>query len=263
MEAIDPLDEEDSSGELNLGGVYRSLRGELGSSGASLVSIAFEQHTSLSPTSESEYDSTVFSRRFVRAAMDFDGMTMVRAELNTGSLANELKQGFELLRQDDQYLYSVDGQHFGAFEGDPGLFNLAEFEGLLDQIRVRNLTVEQVRDHKEGVSADTFDVELDAEGFVSLVRIFGDAVTASDEHSLDSFTVHIAASGDLMLDYWWKTTGQEAADEPGEPPYDCYISCHVTLRLAPMEASPLPVVTIDKMMATVKNVDSIWALTRK
>jgi hypothetical protein len=247
---------------LTLGGVHRSLRGEIGSSGASMVAIAFEQHTTLSPTHDAEYNASVFSRRYFRAALDFEEADLVRADLRAGSMADDLSKGFQLRHQDSQYVYSVDGVHFGLFEGDPYLFDLREFETMLDNIKVNNLTVEQARAKDEQVTVDSFDVEIESEGFVSLVRIFGDSVTATEEHSLDTFTVHFAAGGDLLLDYWWKTRGEEPADEPGAPPYDCYISCHVTIRLASIASVVSQPVTLDPEVPTAVDVDTIWASMR-
>jgi hypothetical protein len=253
---------EPMEGVMTLGGVHRSLRGEIGSSGASMVAISFEQHTTLSPTGDGEYNASVFSRRYFRAALDFEGGDLMRADLRAGSMADDLNQGFQLRRQDSRYLYSIDGVHFGLLAGDPYLFDLREFEAMLDKIKVRNLTVAQARANDETVAVDSFDVELETEGFVSLVRIFGDAVTATEEHALDSFTVHFAAGGDLLLDYWWKTKGVEPADEPGSPPYDCYISCHVTIRVAPIASVPGQPVIVNADVPTVKDVDSIWTLMR-
>jgi hypothetical protein len=247
---------------LTLGGVHRSLRGEIGASGGLMVAIAFEQHTTIAPASDGETGAAVFSRRYFRAALDFENTDLVRADLRAGSMADDMRQGFQLRRQDSQYVYSTDGTNFGLLTGDPHLFDLREFEKLLDRVEVSNLTVAQARAHDESVVVDSFDVDLDAQGFVELVRIFGDSVTATEGQALESFTVHFAAGGDLLLDYWWKTRGDEPADEPGAPPYDCYVSCHVTIRLTPIASVPGQPVAVSDEVPVVADVDSIWALLR-
>ena len=230
----------------------------------SRISIVFEQRTELTPTGDSDQASrSLVSRRSLHAELDFDSAGLQRADVRSAGMSSSSHARICFARQGKDFLYSVDGIHFGPFAGAPDLFDVENFERALDFIAVSNVTIEQVRNAGQNVEIDALDIDVDRAGFVGLLRVFGDdtANTAGDL-KLTEHTLHLTAGGDLVMDYWWQLSGGEVDEEDPTLSYDCRINCHVTLRLLQLSALPLSMVDVDAALPELDQVDDVWAAVR-
>ena len=254
-----------STKSLTLGDLHRSLRGELGENAPCRVILVFEQRSTLAPRApDGEVSPGLFTKRAFKAEIDFDPAGLRRADLQSTGMTTTPHAHVAFVHDEDAYFYSIDGVHFGHYETVPDLFDLRDFEKVLDVVSVNDVTIDRGR-AADGTSLSELDVDLDVRAFRRLLRAFGsDPGAAPDDLELNSYNLHLAAGGDVTVDYWWQLAGDENIEnEQGAlETFSCRVTCHVTLRLVALTAIPSTAVPLDDSLPTLNTVDDVWAAAR-
>jgi hypothetical protein len=242
---------------LTLGDLHRALRGGAGDHGAAVVSLHFEQRSSVRAGDGAE-PLFVAVRRF-DAELDCVERTVVAARLQSGGAAAPVAR-IDLRLGAGASLYSIDGERFGTLDVRPRLFDLWRFERRLDGVPVVDAAVEAV--DGAGEPRTVLDCDLTPGSFLALLALFRGGQGDDDGAAgMRSFSVALEAADGVALDYWWSL----ADAEPGEDmKLDHAAACHVTVRISPLASPrPLPEVAVSVEMPALRHLDDVWALTRR
>jgi len=246
---------------LTLGGLHRSLLGNAGGRAQATIAVHFEQRSSLSsPSAESE-DPALFVMRRFEAKFNSHGPDIRDAEMVSSGMSRRPHTRVLLTKREGVYLYSTDGVHFGALTGRPDLFDLERFERRLDEVAVRDVTIEEVAGDQSSVVI--LDADLDVESFRSLLDVFaGETAPGEEDLDLRAYSVAITADDDVTLDYWWSLVGTEHDDGLAEP-YRRTVACHVQINVGPLELVGVNVLGArEPSLPKLRHVDDVWALAR-
>jgi hypothetical protein len=246
---------------LTLGGLHRALRDAVGRRRDKRITVHFEQRSAISPQSgEPGRDPDLLVVRRFEARFDVMGAAVEGAELLSAGLSTQPHCRVLLLKSDAGYLYSVDGVHYGRFEGRPELFDLARFEQRLDEVNVQDATVEQVS--REHAHIMVVDMDVDVDSFRNLQSVFAGGIGADAEGlDLRSYTVALSAADDVALDYWWSLIGHEVERDDT---YRHTVACHVQITVGPMVEPYVAsqAFVFDATLPTLRHIDELWGLAR-
>jgi hypothetical protein len=243
-----------SQSRLTLGALHRALRAGAGDRGAALVTVQFEQRSSLRDRSA---EPRLFAVRRFTAELTLVDRAVVAARLESGGASDPLAR-IDLRMDGDGAAYSLDGQHYGRLETPPRLFDLQRFERRLDAIALTDASVEPV-ERSQGRST-VVDCDVDAHSFRALLALFrGDDSSGDDDAALRSFSIALEAANDVALDYWWSIAGEDE-DDAG---FAHTTACHVTLRVTPLAAAPQHTpLTMSAQLPSLRHLDDVWAVLR-
>jgi hypothetical protein len=162
---------------------------------------------------------------------------------------------------DGRTRYSIGDRGFGVLAVMPHLFDLGEFESLLDGVQVVDAVVDQAV--QDGVGRVVLEAEIDTDAFARLLQVFAGADPSHPELPLLSHSVTLSAATDVTLDYWWSLLGLDEID--GDPARNSVIACHVQVSTAgltdPIDA--LADVELDPALPALNDLDAVWDLARQ
>jgi hypothetical protein len=157
--------------------------------------------------------------------------------------------------------YSIGDHGFGVLAVMPHLFDLEEFESLLDAVGVVDAVVDQAV--QDGIGRVVLEAEIGTDAFAHLLQVFAAADPAHPELPLLSHSVTLSAADDVTLDYWWSLLGLDEID--GDPARNSVIACHVQVSMAAL-TDPIDVrshVELDPALPALDDLDAVWELARQ
>ena len=199
-------------------------------------------------------------RRF-EARFTTNGSGVREAELISSGMSGKPHTRVLLSKRGGAFVYSLDGERFGKLSGRPGLLDLERLERRLDEVSVRDATIEEVP--RNGMTAVVLDADIDVTSFRSLLDLFaGETPPARDELDLRAYSVSLTADDDVALDYWWSLVGTESGDD-ATVPYRRTVACHVQINVGPPQRSATLVAGPGTAsLPALRHIDEVWALAR-
>jgi hypothetical protein len=246
---------------LTLGGLHRSLLNAAGGRLQATIAVHFEQRSTVSSQAGESEDPALFVMRRFEAKFNSRGPDISDAEMVSSGMSGRPHTRVLLTKRDGVYLYSTDGVHFGALSARPDVFDLERFERRLDEVSVRDVTIEEVPG--DNASVVILDADLDVESFRSLLDVFaGETAPGDADLDLRAYSVAFTADDDVTLDYWWSLVGSET-DDGQSMPYRRTVACHVQINVGPLELVGVNVPGArEPSLPQLRHLDDVWALAR-
>jgi hypothetical protein len=246
---------------LTLGGLHRSLLGAAGGRQQATIAVHFEQRSTLSSQTAESEDPALFVMRRFEAKFNSRGPEISDAEMVSSGMSGRPLTRVLLTKRDGAYLYSTDGVHFGALGARPDLFDLERFERRLDEVSVRDVTIEEVPG--DAASVVILDADLDVASFRCLLDVFaGETAPGDEDLDLRAYSVAFTADDDVTLDYWWSLVGTDTDDDQPVS-YRRTVACHVQINVGPLELIGVNVLGArEPSLPRLRHLDDVWALAR-